>query len=229
MAASVSDAEIVRRRRAIFTGLRPFLPEHLLLPAVTCWQEKYVNKPMFALNKFLFEICDTPLLAEQRADMHRSLMEALWADESTLEPDPFLCVAANGQPLPKDQAVLVRASQRSAPTQLFDSLVSEFLEGLSGVKKDADVRVRNALATSLAEELTLPAHLAAPVANWVFGINPVLEDGLSVAQMQTLLHAAYVKACDAVGPVRTDTLLSEAIRKTEALAPSRTFDVRSFL
>ncbi|WP_157662626.1 hypothetical protein [Sulfuriferula sp. AH1] len=226
---SVSDAEIVRRRRAVFTGLRPYLPEHLLLQAVTCWQQKYVNKPMFALNKFLFEICDTPALAEQRADMHRSLMEALWADESALAPDPLLYLVADDLPLPQYQTASMRADQRSAPTQLFDNLITEFLESLSSVKQDADVRARNALAASLAEEVALAPRLAAPIANWILGVHPVLEDGLSVQHMQALLHVAYVQACDAIGPVRTDNLLTAAIHKTESLAVAKTFDVRKFL
>ena len=160
MAVPVSDAELVRRRRAVFTGLRPYFPEHLLMQAVTCWQENYVNKPMFALNKFLFEICDAPALVEQRGDIHRSLMEALWADESTLEPDPFLCVLTNAQTLVSEQSSSLQGGQRSPPTQLFDSLVSEFLNRLSNEKKDADVKVRNALATSLAVDADVPAQFA---------------------------------------------------------------------
>ncbi|MEQ1668642.1 MAG: hypothetical protein ABL868_09330 [Sulfuriferula sp.] len=231
MVAPISDVELVRRRRAIYTGLRPYLPEHLLLQAVTIWQEKYVSKPMFALNKFLFEICDAPALAAQRGDIHRSLMESLWADESTLEPDPLICTVDNAAaPIFTHQSSSPHSMTGRLPsTQLFDVLCTAFFEMLSNEKSGADSKVRNALMQCFTEMLDVHSDVASRLNNWVLGVQPVLEDGLTEKDMQTLLHAVYVKTCDVVGPVKSDTLLSRALLKAEAMPAAKLFDVRRLL
>ncbi len=61
------------------------------------------------------------------------------------------------------------------------------------------------------------------------GVQPVLEDGLTEKDMQTLLHAVYVKVCDVVGSVKSDTLLSRALLKAEAMPAAKLFDVRRLL
>ena len=57
----------------------------------------------------------------------------------------------------------------------------------------------------------------------------VLEVGLTEGDMRVLLHAIYVKACDVVGPVKSDMLLSRAMFKAESLPMSKLFDVRRLL
>ena len=63
----------------------------------------------------------------------------------------------------------------------------------------------------------------------LLGVQPVLEVGLAEVNMQALLHAIYVKACDVVCPVKSDMLLSRAMFKAESLPMSKLFDVRRLL
>ena len=51
--------EFEQKKTAIEQGLRPFLTGDSLVYALQIWETKYAEKPTFALQHFISELCDS--------------------------------------------------------------------------------------------------------------------------------------------------------------------------
>jgi hypothetical protein len=69
--------DLALRRRAIYTGLRPYLEEDALLDALMHWENHFATAPRFTLQKFVAELCKDGDLRSRRADILLSLVQAL--------------------------------------------------------------------------------------------------------------------------------------------------------
>lgn len=230
------DARVARNRRAIYTGLKPFFPEDELMAALSLWQARYSAGPAYALHGFVNEICASEALRQMRNEVHRSLRQALFGPDEALEGDPLLQVerwnhgrdgmGAMGAPVLAMHAAAGKASAKPN-TLIFESVFEDFLH-LIEEKQPISLQIRSYIDMHLGKVLS-NGPVSVQVSRWLRGKQPRLDNGLEVAEMRTILHMAYVLACEYIGPVSADSLLAQAVRHCEGQELSRQFSPRELL
>lgn len=225
------DARVARNRRAIYTGLKPFLAEDELMAALSLWQARYSDGPAYALHGFVNEICASEPLRQMRNEVHRSLRQALFGPDDALDVDPLLQVerwnhGRNSMPASAIQVVAGKAPARPS-TLIFESVFEDFLH-LIEEKQPISLQIRSYIDTHLGKVLS-NGPVSVQVSRWLRGKQARLDDGLDVAEMRTLLHMAYVLACEYIGPTAADHMLAQAVRHCERQELARQFSPRELL
>jgi len=80
--------DLVLKRRAIYTGLKPFLNAAEMAPALSMWETEFSSKPNYALANFVTRCCTTDALRRIRTQILSALIAALESPESLLLSDP---------------------------------------------------------------------------------------------------------------------------------------------
>lgn len=190
--------EVLLKRRAVVTGLSPFLKDEALLKAVVFWEESYASAPRFALQRFVAELCRGTELANQRSEVLLSLVEAMGMEESSLLPDPF---SGKSRKAPSKKIAL------GPIAQAFVLLMEELLES---VPKDVGYNVRRDLQASL-DTKRLPAELVAALQLWLNERAPLQITNADLKMLRLLVNRTYVLLCERMGPVAADKMLSGAV------------------
>lgn len=227
------DARVARNRRAIYTGLKPFFAEDELMAALSLWQARYSAGPAYALHGFVNEICASEALRQMRNDVHRSLRQALFGPDEALAHDPLLQVERWSST--QGSAIAFASTLQAMPgaisskprTLVFESVFEDFLH-LIEEKQPISLQIRNYIDMHLGKVLS-NGPVSVKVSRWLRGKQAHLDDGLDVAEMRTILHMAYVLACEYLGPVSADSLLAQAVRHCEGQELSRQFSPRELL
>ena len=186
--------ELQRRRRAIVTGLAPYMNETLLMEAVSHWQQHYSERPRYSLQGFVSDLCKLFDLGERRHQIHMSLVQAMTLSEKELASDPV--AISNGR-------------RESDPTTLaFQRLLEALWDTLppasaSQLRLDMGAMLRGNAVTP-ETRLTMEHWLQSPG-------RRLGELPLKVLRQQ--LNNAYVLLCERLGPVDADTCLKTAYNR----------------
>lgn len=221
--ANTSDKEpvmdLILRRRAIYTGLRPYFDDASLLEAIHLWQIKYSDKPKFAFAEFLSECCQDKALRAQRTNILSSIFKALDLPEHALLPDPFTI----GLDDLADQSPTEKICDDT--TILFVHFLDNLLKSLS--EKDAlyvRIHILNQFPSLRLDELR-----KAYFRDWLNHKLPKLPVSYDLAAMRQLINFSYVAMCELMGPVKADQLLAQGIKASEELAMQMEIPLHDFL
>lgn len=211
--------DIKLRRRAIYTGLRPYLNEVTLLDAMHLWQSKYSDKPKFAFAEFLSECCQNKALRAQRTNMLSSIFKALDMPERELLPDPFDEVLS--QPTDLTPEELIADNKTIVFSNLFDHLLALLTD-----KQAMEVRV--SLLKALAS-LPLDVRRKVDLREWLDKKSSNLAMSYALSDIRQLMNLAYVAICELVGPVKADQLLNQAMHASTEMARKMEVSLHEFL
>lgn len=238
MAERKTVADISRRRRAIYMGLKQYLEGDDLLNALCIWQQHYSQLPKFAITNFVRHITKDTSLADSRAAIHLSLTSSLMLNEDSLGRDPLTDMRrylgsrrGNSEAeaiLGGSAAAPANTTSRSDDIQVFEILMNSFFTGIADSYQTAVADVRSALLRRLPELIQDPIQLLA-VSDWLQNGGQTLQANLNAGQLQQILHAAYVVTCDRLGPVRADQCLSRALDTAEHSDAGRRRSPREWL
>lgn len=211
--------DLILRRRAIYTGLRPYFDDEALLEAIHLWQIKYSDKPKFAFAEFLSECCQDKALRSQRTNILSSIFKALDMPEHALLPDPFdigLDHLADFAPAEKicDDTTIV-----------FVHFLDHLLKSLSD--KDAlyvRIHILNQFPSLRLDELR-----KAFLRDWLNNKNNQLPVSYELTVMRQLINFAYVAMCELLGPVKADQLLAQTMKASSELAMQMEVPLHDFL
>lgn len=207
--------DIVLRRRAILTGLRPFLSDEELLPAVALWEREYAGQPVFALSGFIAKCCTRPALKAQRGQMLRAVIGAMELPEGQLLPDP-------GGVTRVQRTTSLSADDK---TSMFAILLQAMLLLVEPALQGA---VRNRLLLQL-DRQKFEGVRQQVLHEWLAGHSAALTHSYSLDLLRSFINQAYVVMCEALGPVKADQLLAQAIRQAEIQGQSLSFRVHDLL
>ena len=216
--------ELLLRRRAIFTGMRPYFDDHELLEAINLWQAEYAQKPKFALSVFVARCCNTPQLKAQRATILGAIFSALDFPENKLLSDPLEVL--------KHSRSAAAAHQHMADdkTKVFSELLTHILlkfnEHDQRLIRDYLVAHLPKIKTDERRSMHLRVWLSQQADN--LQINS-LQANYSIEILQQLINVSYVAMCEYVGPVKADQFLAQAKKETEPLAASLSFKLHDLL
>ncbi|WP_290538605.1 MULTISPECIES: hypothetical protein [Alcanivorax] len=188
--------DLQRRRRAIVTGLTPYMNEPLVLEALSLWQQNYAERPRFSLQGFVSELCQLFDLSERRHQIHMSLVQAMTLSERELADDPL---ADSGE----------RHAQEHPCSQAFEQMMRSLWDGIgaraaSQLRLDLAAQLRsNKVGTEI--RLTMEYWLQSPD-------RPLAP--LALTALRDQLNRTYILLCERLGPVEADQQLKAAYQKT---------------
>ncbi|MPS48745.1 hypothetical protein [Methylobacillus sp.] len=207
--------DIVLRRRAVLTGLRPFLDDEELLSAVSLWERGYAHQPSFALSGFISRCCFRAELKAQRGQMLRAVVSAMELPEAQLLPDPG---SLGGDTI--SLGAQAAATKPDEQTRMFALLLAAMLANL-------DARTEGTIRGRLLTHLK--ADEGQGLRDWLAGHGTELSQSYSLALLRDLINQAYVAMCEALGPVKADQVLAQAIRQADAQGARLGFRVHDLL
>ncbi len=211
--------DLVQRRRAVYTGLRPFFNDHELSSALMLWERDFSNKPKFALNVFIARCCTTDALKEKRGEMLRAVIYAMDLPEDQLLPDPQQLIKS------EDEIKAEASHQLDNVTSVFVALLTALLKKYDYATQSG---IRNFLVDSLVK-LKLEARNEQRIRAWLSGQSTQLTVNFSIDVLQKLVNLAYIAMCQYVGPVKADQFLAQALKEAESEALNRKINLRDFL
>jgi len=191
--------DLAIRRRAIYTGLKPYLPEQELLDALLHWESHYANAPRFTLQRFVSELCREGDLRSRRADVLLSLVQAMSMPVQSLLPDPL-------------QDARTGKRHNDSDVRAFQLLIEALLEITS---KDPRYSLRLDLVASL-DTRKLSTSVAHALQRWLADKAPLTLSGVEISVLRALVNRTYVILCEREGPVTADKLLATAVDKVAA-------------
>ena len=211
--------DLILRRRAIYTGLRPYLDDESLLEAIHLWQIKYSDKPKFAFAEFLSECCQDKGLRSQRTNILSSIFKALDLPEHALLPDPFDIGLDHLADLTPTEKIC------DDTTIVFVHLLDNLLKSLSD--KDAlyvRIHILNQFPSLRLDELR-----KAFLRDWLNHKINQLPVSYDLTVMRQLINFSYVAICELLGPVKADQLLAQTMKATSELAMQMEIPLHDFL
>jgi len=209
------------RRRAIYTGMRPYFEDQALLDALKLWQEKYSEMPKYAFTEFLSACCKTKELRQQRSSILSSIFKTMDLPEYELLPDPF-------DELNSDIVITTQsptAQEIDHKTRVF----MRFFEILmSKVSEKEAFTIRASLIKNSAK-LDLDSRRKIILQEWLDKKRDTLEYAYELAMIRTIINFSYVAMCEYFGPVKSDQMLAQAIKATENIASELDVNLHDFL
>lgn len=204
--------EQVIKRRAVYTGLKPFMDTAPLLEVIDYWEANYADSPRFTLQRFVADICNQHNLREQRSDILLSLVQSMNMPVSQLLPDPV-----NGQ-AGKDRST-------NSTSEAFCLLMSTLLDCLPASNRHS---VRLDLYASV-DQRKLPPALASGLQAWLGNDKPLRIGTAAAPILRAIVNRAYVVICERLGPVEADRLLADASRRSRSANPALDAEIANLL
>jgi hypothetical protein len=113
-------------------------------------------------------------------------------------------------------------------TRVFAALLGAFLRLLAAQRGPAEAEVRAYLMEKL-ERFGLSGAGQRAMAEWLAGHRSEPDVAVGREAMRQMVNLGYVLACEYLGPVAADRLLSAAVKEAERLPEARAFPPRGLL
>jgi hypothetical protein len=210
--------ELVLRRRAIYTGLRPYFDDQELLSLIKVWEDDFSQKPKFALSVFVSRCCNTPQLKQDRAKILGAIFMALDAPTSELLPDPF-------EDLKSSDNTSNLAFENDGKTTVFMTLLQQIFMNFD---EQEEKQIRRFLIDNL-DKIDTDNRRIMHMQQWLFEKSMNLAANFKIEDMQKLVHFTYVAMCEVVGPIKADQYLAQAVKETESFAQKNNFRLHDLL
>lgn len=194
--------DLRHRRRAVYTGLQPYLDEEQLRRALEHWQRHYARAPRFRLQRFVHEVCQLAELGEHRPDIHRSLVRAMTLPAESLLQEPEA---------PAWESEHADADQRRAFVLLLDALIA----GVPGLRSQ---QLCLDLLSSLRRD-RFPQTLREELRNWLIERDEPRLDATPAEALRALINRSWALLTERLGPETADRLLHQACDQVRAEAP----------
>lgn len=202
----MNSSTLGRRKRALYTGLQPFLETSELLAALILWESNYSSAPTFSLRYFIEDLQKKINQEVDTRRVHIRLIDTLNKPDKDLLPYPSKAIANyktrirsevdyNYQ-IPEIEALQLFVAKwfSLTPKHLRDDILDYCFSNLSHLK--ADKEFKSSFEIWL-KDTSRKMKIA-------------LAEASDLRQITNLLYLAY---CDVMGPVKADELLSQAVHE----------------
>ncbi len=229
--------DLARRRQAIFYGLSQTLGADHAQIGVRIWDASYAKQKPSAIIDYVTEVASTlELPPNQRHEMRMALYQALLKYDAGRETPPPMAVAAPAPAAPvaagaegAPVAAKVVALPPAAEFVVFSCIAQEIFDGVRDAGGVAQHEFRQSLQNQNGHS-GLSALERKQLIDWSKSGSPAADLGKTAEKtLARMVHVLYFAACEALGPVRGDRLLSLAGAAAEALPESRRYSPRKLL
>lgn len=205
----MNSTEMTLRKRALYTGLQPFLRDTELMEALILWESRYAGQPKFGLRYFVADLVkslDRPvehkhLLVHLVATMNKSAEELL--------PDPTPALSA----YKTRRRTSAYATYTLAEVEAFSILVDKWL---SLAQSAAAIDIGNFVQRNLGR-LNINTDLKLQVERWLEDEQQRIKmPRVDIQDLRKIINLFYIGFCEYMGPTRADTLLAEAVARLKS-------------
>jgi hypothetical protein len=210
------------------------------------FERDYSNATNFVVMRYVAAGAATVgLNEEEKATLMRTLYLSLatsydalarfpqdWADSAGFVPvarvastTPAAAKAAPTRAFPVDTAEAL-----SAMVIVFGTVARVLLDAVQAATRNDRTMLGQILSEAMAQT-QLRQGLSARVATWADtdGSDDRLASNLGPVDLRAIVHILYLSACDALGPVAADQLLSQAIQRAQSLPAAVEFSPDTLL
>ena len=205
----MNSTEMILRKRALYTGLQPFLRDTELMEALILWESRYAGQPKFGLRYFVADLVkslDRPvehkhLLVHLVATMNKSAEELL--------PDPTPALSA----YKTRRRTSAYATYTLAEVEAFSILVDKWL---SLAQSAAAIDIGNFVQRNLGR-LNINTDLKLQVERWLEDEQQRIKvPRVDIQDLRKIINLFYIGFCEYMGPTRADRLLAEAVTRLKS-------------
>src|SRR5688572_25672874 len=90
----MNTSEMILRKRALYTGLQPFLRDTELMEALILWESRYATQPKFSLRYFVADLLQSLERPLEHKQMLVHLVATMAKPVAELLPDPSPALSA---------------------------------------------------------------------------------------------------------------------------------------
>lgn len=205
----MDSAELTLRKRALYTGLQPYLRDSELMEALILWESRYADQPKFGLRYYVADL----LKSLDRQLEHKHLLVHLVATMNKppeqLLPDPSAALSA----YKTRRRTSAYATYTLAEVEAFSILVDKWL---SLVQSSAAMDIGNFVRRNLGR-LNINTDLKLQVEQWLEDENQRIKvPRVDLQDLRKIINLFYIGFCEYLGPTRTDVLLAEAVSRLKS-------------
>jgi hypothetical protein len=205
----MNSTEMTLRKRALYTGLQPFLRDTELMEALILWESRYTDQPKFGLRYFVADL----VKSLERPVEHKHLLVHLVATMNKpadeLLPDPTAALSA----YKTRRRTSAYATYTLAEVEAFSILVDKWL---SLTQSAAAIDIGHFVQRNLGR-LNINTDLKVQVEHWLEDEKQRIKvPRVDIQDLRKIINLFYIGFCEYLGPTRADTLLAEAVTRLKS-------------
>lgn len=198
---------VERKRRAVFTVLSEILSDDELWSAMWCWQQQFAEKSQFELNGFLSACAHLDVIAKNRANIYRALINSMMLGERELKPDP---IAHMQRYAAADDSGLMSVNSTPQQEDWSEVFSLTLAEVFSQLRRD-HAQVVGKYAQEQAVRKGLNSELTYAFTLWIDRRGMITSPTATLRDIRKLLNYLYIGLCESLGPVEADRILSLSV------------------
>jgi len=205
----MNSTEMTLRKRALYTGLQPFLRDTELMEALILWESRYTDQPKFGLRYFVADL----VKSLERPVEHKHLLVHLVATMNKpadeLLPDPTAALSA----YKTRRRTSAYATYTLAEVEAFSTLIDKWL---SLTQSAAAIDIGHFVQRNLGR-LNINTDLKVQVEHWLEDEKQRIKvPRVDIQDLRKIINLFYIGFCEYLGPTRADTLLAEAVTRLKS-------------
>ena len=200
----MTQEEYTRRRRALYTGMMPYLDSRQLMEALMLWEQKYANSQVFSAKFFVADLARVISKDIDTKALLANILDSWKMPDEELSPDPSDHISNYRTKLRKI------APKNNLPPEMvaFKLLVTKLLENCPPDTADDLKKYVIRKASSLDIDLNLKWQIV----KWLGSESSNIRvPFVKVAELRKVVNLFYIGMCERLGPVVSDELLSKTV------------------
>ncbi len=200
----MNKSEHIRKKRAIYTGLHPYLSEDQLMEALIIWESKYANGPGFSVRYYVAELMDRVQPTAEAKKILVTLVSTLGKSEDVLLPDPSRAL----DDYKRFNRIQVNANFSIPILEAFQIFIVKWLK--FAPPKAAEAILKDVIRDI--PDLNIDLDLQQSVLDWTCKkIDRMRLPHVDASDLRRVVNVFYVAFCRHHGPTATDEILSKAV------------------
>ena len=200
----MTQEEFTRRKRALYTGMMPYLDSKQIMEALILWEQKYANTQVFSARFFVADLARVISKDIDTKALLANIQDSWNMPDDELSPDPTEHLNEYRSKQRK------KSGKSNLPPEMtaFKLLVTKLLQSCPPETADELKKYVIRKASSLDIDLNLKWQIV----KWLGseGSN-VRVPFVKVADLRKVINLFYIGMCERLGPVKSDELLFSAV------------------
>jgi hypothetical protein len=205
----MNTSEMILRKRALYTGLQPFLRDTELMEALILWESRYATQPKFSLRYFVADLVKSLERPVEHKHLLIHLVATMAKPAEELLPDPSPALSAYKNRV----GISTTAHYALAELEAFCILVNKWL---SLVQTGAAIDIAHFVLHNL-ERLKINSDLKMQTKRWLEDENQSIRlPTVQIQELRKIINLFYIGFCEYLGPTQADILLAEAVSRLKS-------------
>lgn len=200
----MNQSSLTFRKRAVFTGIKPFLTNDEALLAMVLWEDTHAQKPKFSMRHFISDLHNVVGCDLDARRLHVSVVSCLSKSEKDLLPDPSLDVTA----FKIRNNINSKYDYKIPELEAFQIFVRKWFK----LTDKPDLLQVFQQCQEYLDQHKIDLSLKANFIFWLDDYESNLQLlSVEINDLRKLTNVIYMAYCDVLGPIKADQLLAKSI------------------